>query len=107
MPSKRSADRLRFLRFDHRAYFARKQLIRFSLLVVAVLVANTFLLGDQSVVTLFQLKRTNSDLRAQIAQAEGMVDSLKIVAAEIEDDPTSIERVARERHRMIGENEKQ
>lgn len=107
MPSKRSADRLKFLRFDHRSYFARKQLIRFSILIAGVLVANTFLLGDQSMLTLLQLKRTNADLATRIDEAEGTVDSLRTVAAEMENDPAAIERVAREKYRMIGEDEKQ
>ncbi len=107
MPSKRSGDRLKFLRFDHRSYFARKQLIRFSILIAGVLVANTFLLGDQSMLTLLQLKRTNADLATRIDEAEGTVDSLRTVAAEMENDPAAIERVAREKYRMIGEDEKQ
>jgi len=102
MPSKRSADRLRFLRFDHRSYFARKQLVRFSLLIAGVWVANTFLLGDQSALTLLQLRGDNNELREKIATAEGTVDSLRTVAMSIRTDQEGIEKMARWPARSTG-----
>ncbi len=105
--AKRSSDRLHFLRFDHRSYFDRKRLVRFSLLLVALWLGNTFFLGDQSVFTLLQLKRENSALRGAIAHAEATVDSLRTMAERLRSDPSMIERVARERYRMVRDDEKQ
>ena len=107
MPTKKSPDRLRFLRFDHRSYFAKKQLLRFSALLAGIWIVHTFLLSDQSAITLFQLETGNSALERDIARTEATLDSLRRMASLLESDPGTIERVARERYHMIGKDEMQ
>ncbi len=108
MPSKkRPLDRLRSLRFNYRDYFQRKQFIRFCFLAGGIWVIHTFLMSDQSLFAYVDLKTTNRDLTAAIADTGGRVDSLAAVALLLQDDPATIERVARERYKMRAPGETQ
>ncbi|MBM3321553.1 MAG: septum formation initiator family protein [Candidatus Eisenbacteria bacterium] len=102
----RAPDRLRFLRVDHRAVFARKQFVRLVLVLAAVWVVHVFLISDHSVFRHTLLEEENQKLRAEIARTESVVDSLDLIAEELEHDRERIERVARERYHLSASGEK-
>ncbi len=106
MPSRRSQDRLRFLRVDHRSLFARRQFVRLIFIVAGIWVAYNLLLSDQSLVRYFLLRKENKGLRAEIARAEAAVDSLHALAEELEENPEAVERIARERFLLKEKDEK-
>ncbi len=102
----RSPDRLRFLRVDHRAVFARKQFVRLVLVLAAVWVAHVFLISDHSVFRHTLLETENLRLREEIARMDSVLDSLDVTAEELEYDRERIERVARERYHLSAPGEK-
>jgi cell division protein FtsB len=105
MRTRRSRDRLRFLRVDHRSLFARRQFIRLIFIVAGIWMVYTFLLSDQSLVSYFYLRHENGVLREQIRQAEASADSLQALADDLEKNRDAIERMARERYQMRGKEE--
>jgi len=102
---RRSPDRLKFLRIDHRAIFARRQFKRLCWLLAGIWVVYTFLLGDFSVFRYLVLRGENSSLRAEIVETEGRLDSLRVLTENLRDDRETIERVARERYHMVRDDE--
>ena len=105
MPRKRSADRLWFLRIDHRAIFARKQFVRALVLLAGVWMVYTFFLSDYSITEYCLLSTRNASISAKIGGAEAELDSLDRLISDLEDDPVAIERIARERYHMVGKDE--
>ena len=61
--------------------------------------------GEYSVFDLLTLERDTRDAQAALARTRGEVDSLRGEAKRLEDDPATLERVARERFGMIREGE--
>ncbi len=102
----RSPERLRFLRIDHRAIFARKQFARLVGIIALVWVAYVFLVSEHSVFRQAVLARENVRLRDEITKAESALDSLEVAVIELETDRSRIERLARERYHYVGEEEK-
>ena len=103
--SRRSPDRLKFLRIDHRAIFARRQFKRLCWVLAGIWVVYTFLLGDFSLIRHFVLRSDNATLRAAIIETEAELDSIRTLTENLRDDPETIERVARERYHMVRQDE--
>ncbi|HEX2202464.1 MAG TPA: septum formation initiator family protein [Longimicrobium sp.] len=61
--------------------------------------------GEYSVFDLLTLERDTRDAEAALARTRREADSLRAEAKRLEDDPATIERVARERFGMIREGE--
>ena len=61
--------------------------------------------GEYSAFDLLRLKRDRRDAEARLARTRAEVDSLKSEAKRLENDPATIERVARERFGMIRDGE--
>jgi cell division protein FtsB len=61
--------------------------------------------GEYGTLDLIQLRKSEAEERATVAQLQRMVDSLSRLATALERDPRMQERVARERFGMIREGE--
>jgi len=61
--------------------------------------------GEYSLFDLLRLKRDRGEAESRLARARRDVDSLRAAARRLEDDPATIERVARERFGMIRDGE--
>jgi len=105
MTPRRSPERLRFLRVDLRATFARRQFLRLAAILVGLWVAYTFLLSEHSLIRTVSLKRENGRLRAAILRTRAETDSVRALGDRIREDPGEIERVARERYHLQREGE--
>lgn len=105
MAHRRSSERLKFLRIDVRAYFARKQLARVACFLAGIWLFHNFLLSDQSLIRYFMLRSDNNRICVEIAETCETLDSLKALTVDLERNPTVIERVAREKYRMLRDDE--
>jgi len=105
MTHRRSSERLKFLRIDMRAYFARKQLARVACFLAGIWLFHNFLLSDQSLIRYFMLRSDNDRIRVEIAETRETLDSLKALTVDLERNPAVIERVAREKYRMLRDDE--
>ena len=106
MTPRRSPERLRFLRVDLRATFARRQFLRLAALLVGLWAVYTFLLSEHSLIRTVRLKSENGRLREAIDRTRVETDSLRALAARIREDPEEIERIARERYHLQREGER-
>jgi cell division protein FtsB len=61
--------------------------------------------GEYSVFTLLRLTHDRREAERDLARARHEADSLRVEARKLEDDPATIERVARERFGMIRDGE--
>jgi cell division protein FtsB len=61
--------------------------------------------GEYSVFELRSLETVEQERAADLAVTEAEIDSLRTMAAQLEDDPDAIEREARERYGMIRDGE--
>ena len=78
-------------------------------IVTAVLIAAAtvfaFAAGEYGTLDWFELRREERDERIRITELQHQVDSLRKVAAGLEKDPRTQERVAREEFGMIRKGE--
>jgi cell division protein FtsB len=78
-------------------------------IVTAVLIAAAtvfaFAAGEYGTLDWFELRREERDERVRITELQHQVDSLQKVAAGLEKDPRTQERVAREEFGMIRKGE--
>ena len=78
-------------------------------IVTAVLIAAAtvfaFAAGEYGTLDWFELRREERDERVRITELQHQVDSLRKVAAGLEKDPRTQERVAREEFGMIRKGE--
>lgn len=72
-------------------------------IVVGIVLAFIFLVegGEWGTVDLFRQQRRLEHLRAEVAQLEREVDSLRAEYKSITTDPKRLERIARERYGMV------
>jgi cell division protein FtsB len=61
--------------------------------------------GEYSIFELRSLENLEDERAADLAVTEAEIDSLRAVAAQLENDPDAIEREARERYGMIRDGE--
>ncbi len=76
--------------------------------IVAVLLLAAYFAvfgGEYSVFELRRLENLEQERAAELAVTEAEIDSLRAVAAQLENDPDAIEREARERYGMIRDGE--
>jgi cell division protein FtsB len=61
--------------------------------------------GEYTLLDVLRLKRDRSEAELRLARTRRDVDSLRAAVKRLEDDPATIERVARERFGMIRDGE--
>ena len=72
---------------------------------LAIWFASAILLGDSGLFSILRMKRMRNSLAEEITELEGDLENRRCFQDRLEDDPETIERVAREEYGMIRDGE--
>ena len=89
-----------------KAYSLQKQLIRWTLFLVAITLLIIFIFGDHGLFQLYTLKAERKKVQKQITELRKNREALLVEKNRLENDLEYIEKLARERFRMAKKGEK-
>ena len=89
-----------------KAYLLQKQLIRWTLFLVAITLLIIFIFGDHGLFQLYTLKAERKKVQKQITELRKNREALLVEKNRLENDLEYIEKLARERFRMAKKGEK-
>ncbi|MBD3348826.1 MAG: hypothetical protein GF400_06480 [Candidatus Eisenbacteria bacterium] len=97
----------RFLRKAFKEYGrgASTGVLRVLAWTIGLWFAYVVLFGDTGVVSIISMERMKSDLAAEIAELEAVRDETEELRDDLENDPWTLEKVAREEYGMIKDGE--
>ena len=84
----------------------QKQFIRGIILLFCITLLILFIFGDHGLLQLYKLKRDRAIVQAQIAQLRKERERVMVEKNQLENDIQYLEKLARERYRMVKPGEK-
>ena len=84
----------------------QKQFIRGIILLFCITLLILFIFGDHGLLQLYKLKRDRAKVQAQIAQLRKERERVMVEKNQLENDIQYLEKLARERYRMVKPGEK-
>ena len=84
----------------------QKQFIRGIILLFCITLLILFIFGDHGLLQLYKLKRDRAKVQAQIAQLRKERERVMVEKNRLENDIQYLEKLARERYRMVKPGEK-
>lgn len=84
----------------------QKQFIRGIILLLCITLLIIFIFGDHGLLQLYKLKRDRAKVQAQIAQLRKERERVMVEKNRLENDIQYLEKLARERYRMVKPGEK-
>ena len=84
----------------------QKQFIRGIILLLCITLLIIFIFGDHGLLQLYKLKRNRAKVQAQIAQLRKEREGVMVEKNRLENDIQYLEKLARERYRMVKPGEK-
>ena len=84
----------------------QKQFIRGIILLLCITLLIIFIFGDHGLLQLYKLKRDRGKTQAQIAQLRKERERVMVEKNRLENDIQYLEKLARERYRMVKPGEK-
>jgi len=84
----------------------QKQFIRGIILLFCITLLILFIFGDHGLLQLYKLKRDRGKVQAQIAQLRKERERVMVEKNQLENDIQYLEKLARERYRMVKPGEK-
>ena len=84
----------------------QKQFIRGIILLFCITLLILFIFGDHGLLQLYKLKRDRAKIQAQIAQLRKERERVMVEKNQLENDIQYLEKLARERYRMVKPGEK-
>ena len=105
-PAEPSSGRPAFLRLKPRPVRRMRKPLIFLCSAVAVALLASCLLGDRGLKTFLELRAEQKDLEAEVRTLRLREMRLQADLDALADDPDALERVARERYRMLRDGER-
>ena len=84
----------------------QKQFIRGIIFLLCITLLIIFIFGDHGLLQLYKLKRDRAEVQAQIAQLRKERERVMVEKNQLENDIQYLEKLARERYRMVKPGEK-
>jgi len=84
----------------------QKQFIRGIIFLLCITLLIIFIFGDHGLLQLYKLKRDRAKVQAQIAQLRKEKEGVMVEKNRLENDIQYLEKLARERYRMVKPGEK-
>ena len=84
----------------------QKQFIRGIIFLLCITLLIIFIFGDHGLLQLYKLKRNRAKVQAQIAQLRKEKEGVMVEKNRLENDIQYLEKLARERYRMVKPGEK-
>ena len=84
----------------------QKQFIRGIIFLLCITLLILFIFGDHGLLQLYKLKRDRAKVQAQIAQLRKERERVMVEKNRLENDIQYLEKLARERYRMVKPGEK-
>ena len=84
----------------------QKQFIRGIIFLLCITLLIIFIFGDHGLLQLYKLKRDRAKVQAQIAQLRKERERVMVEKNRLENDIQYLEKLARERYRMVKPGEK-
>ena len=84
----------------------QKQFIRGIILLLCITLLIVFIFGDHGLLQLYKLKRDRAKVQTQIAQLRKERERVMVEKNRLENDIQYLEKLARERYRMVKPGEK-
>ena len=84
----------------------QKQFIRGIILLLCITLLIIFIFGDHGLLQLYKLKRDRAKVQAQISQLRKERERVMVEKNRLENDIQYLEKLARERYRMVKPGEK-
>ena len=84
----------------------QKQFIRGIIFLLCITLLIIFIFGDHGLLQLYKLKRDRAKVQAQIAQLRKEREGVMVEKNRLENDIQYLEKLARERYRMVKPGEK-
>ena len=84
----------------------QRQFVRGILLLIGITLLIIFIFGDHGLFQLYKLKRNRAKVQAQIAQLRKERERVMVEKNRLENDIQYLEKLARERYRMVKPGEK-
>ena len=84
----------------------QKQFIRGIIFLLCITLLIIFIFGDHGLLQLYKLKRNRAKVQAQIAQLRKERERVMVEKNRLENDIQYLEKLARERYRMVKPGEK-
>jgi len=88
------------------ANYAQKQFVRGIFILVAVTLLIIFIFGNHGLLQLYRLKSERENIQNYISELRQERESLKVEKNRLENDLEYIEKLAREKFRMVKKGEK-
>ena len=93
-------------RFQQQVAATQKQFIRGIIFLLCVTLLIIFIFGDHGLLQLYKLERERAKVQAQIAQLRKERERVMVEKNRLENDIQYLEKIARERYRMVKPGEK-
>ena len=93
-------------RFQQQVVATQKQFIRGIIFLLCVTLLIIFIFGDHGLLQLYKLERERAKVQAQIAQLRKERERVMVEKNRLENDIQYLEKLARERYRMVKPGEK-
>jgi len=93
-------------RFKQQVAATQKQFIRGIIFLLCVTLLIIFIFGDHGLLQLYKLERERAKVQAQIAQLRKERERVMVEKNRLENDIQYLEKLARERYRMVKPGEK-
>ena len=93
-------------RFKQQVAATQKQFIRGIIYLLCVTLLIIFIFGDHGLLHLYKLERERAKVQAQIAQLRKERERVMVEKNRLENDIQYLEKLARERYRMVKPGEK-
>ena len=93
-------------RFQQQVAATQKQFIRGIIFLLCVTLLIIFIFGDHGLLQLYKLKRERAKVQTQIAQLRKERERVMVEKNWLENDIQYLEKLARERYRMVKPGEK-
>ncbi|MEC7848506.1 MAG: septum formation initiator family protein [Candidatus Neomarinimicrobiota bacterium] len=93
-------------RFKQQVAATQKQFIRGIIFLLCVTLLIIFIFGDHGLLQLYKLERERAKVQAQIAQLRKERERVMVEKNQLENDIQYLEKLARERYRMVKPGEK-
>ena len=93
-------------RFQQQVAATQKQFIRGIIFLLCVTLLIIFIFGDHGLLQLYKLERERAKVQVQIAQLRKERERVMVEKNRLENDIQYLEKLARERYRMVKPGEK-
>ena len=96
----------KYRRAQQQVAATQKQFIRGIIFLLCITLLIIFIFGDHGLLQLYKLKRDRAKIQAQIAQLRKERERVMVEKNQLENDIQYLEKLARERYRMVKPGEK-